>query len=263
MTGFYGGDTEQMTGLHRRFARESNAIQGVMNGIQWDLQMLEAQWKGEDFESFKATFWDEIRPHAKGTFDAIEAMGRDLREHAQEQDDASSPDDGLLETLKDIYSNGKAALSIIGKTAEKLWDGIKSGKIDWKALREGADQLTDWWNNSGIADDLGKLMKSKGFKKIAKLIPVVDIPLGVHDMVTADDPVEFIIAAGGLVGSIPHPATMIAGAVFDVAGIADWAGEEFFDYDLSREVSDFFSDAVDDWGDDKTWGPGLYPWVGV
>ncbi|GAA1491086.1 WXG100 family type VII secretion target [Brachybacterium sacelli] len=263
MTGFYGGDTEQMIDLYREFHRKSNAIQSVINGIQWDLQMLQDQWKGEDFESFNATFWDGIRPQAKETFDAIETMGRELREHTEEQDDASSADDGLLKTLKDIYSNGKAALSIIAKTAEKLWEGIKSGKIDWKALRDGADQLTDWWQKSGIADDLGRLVKSKGFKRIAKLIPIVDIPLGLHDMVTAKDPIEFVTALGGLVGSVPHPSAAIFGAMCDVAGIADWVGEEFFDYDLSREVWDGLSDAADDWADGKTWGPGLYPWAGV
>ncbi|WP_193106571.1 WXG100 family type VII secretion target [Brachybacterium sp. FME24] len=263
MTGFYGGDTEQMTDLYIQFHRRSNAIQAVINSIQWDLMMIKDHWKGKDFESFDATFWDEIRPRAKETFDAIEAMGRDLRDHAVEQDDASSADDGLLKTLKDIYSNGKAALSIIAKTVEKLWNGITSGKIDWKALREGADQLTDWWKNSGIADDLGRLMNSKGIKRIAKLVPIVDIPLGIYDMVTAKDPIEFFTALGGLVGSVPHPATVIFGAVCDVAGIADWVSEEFFDYDLSREVWDGFADAADDWADGKTWGPGAYPWLGV
>ena len=66
---------------------------------------------------------------------------------------------------------------------------------------------------------------------------------------------EAVLAVGGLIGYIPHPATVVIGIVSDLVSIADWAGEEFFDVDLSREVGDWFSDVANDGFDLKRWNP--------
>ena len=262
MTGFYGGDTEQMIDCYNLFEGRSDLMQGTLNSIQLALERIEGQWVGDDFETFKATFWDDIRPRGKEILDRIEEMGRELREHAQEQDDASDAEAGIVETLKDIYSNLSAGWGVITDTAKALWKGIKNGEIDWGALRKGAGDLEDWWKSSGIGGDIKKLLDNKGLRRIGKFIPFVDIPLGIYDVITADNPTDRALAVASLIGAAPFLPTQILGLAADTVGVADWIAEEFFDYDLSREVHDFFRDLVNDAGDRNTWGTGLYPWIG-
>ena len=54
---------------------------------------------------------------------------------------------------------------------------------------------------------------------------------------------------------LPFPPTVAIGLVGDAFSIVDWAGEEFFDVDISREASDWFSDVMNDGFDSKRWNP--------
>lgn len=116
-------------------------------------------------------------------------------------------------------------------------------------------RLEDWFKNADFGRRLSDLLDSKAFRRIGRLVPVLDIYLAYEAFKEADDPLEYISAAMGVIGMIPHPITMGIGIVGDVIGIADWASEEFFDYDLSREVSDWFADTVNDGFDQKRWNP--------
>ena len=133
--------------------------------------------------------------------------------------------------------------------------GLKTGKFDWPAFEEGGNRLKDWWNNAEFDKKLGKLVNAEGFKRIAKFIPIVDIPLTIDGIINADDPVERLAAIAGAIGYIPTPVTIGIGLVGDAFSVADWASEEFFDYDLSREVGDWIGDVGNDGFDQKRWNP--------
>src|SRR5699024_9723743 len=136
-----------------------------------------------------------------------------------------------------------------------LWKGVKEGRIDWQALKNGVADIEDWLKHSDLGKDFKKLLESKGFKRIGRLVPVLDIYLAYESFKEADDPLEYAAAAMGVIGMFPHPVTFGIGFVGDAFSIADWASEEFFDYDLSREVSDWFSDTMNDGFDIKRWNP--------
>ncbi|MGP9745272.1 WXG100 family type VII secretion target [Brachybacterium sp. AOP29-B2-41] len=252
---FWGADTEQLQDLYRDFERGSDSMEDEFKRVGNSMFAFNRpSWEGPDADAFYAE-WERISNEARDLYTAIEEMGRQLRDEAQEQDDVSEPEDGLWETLKDLGGTLLAGWGILTDTAQAIWDGLKEGRIDWPAFREGGSRLKNWWNGAEFDKKLGRLLESKGFKRISKLIPIVDIPLTIDGIINADDPVEAILGVAGLVGYIPHPVTIGIGLVADVISIADWAGEEFFDFDLSREVGDWFSDTMNDGFDTKRWNP--------
>jgi len=252
---FWGADTEALTDLYRTFERESDGLQDLTNRLHFfDIRPTRSEWHGADADAFFEE-WSTVRHQAITLYERIEEMGRQLREEAQEQDDASEPEDGLLDTLKDIAEQLYTAGNIIKDTVAELWDGIKKGHIDWPALERGLTRLGDWWENADLGKRFAKIADSKAFKRIGRLVPVLDIYLAYEAFKDADDPLEYAAAAAGVIGMIPHPATAVVGIVGDVFSIADWAGEEFFDVDISREVSDWFNDTMNDGFDIKRWNP--------
>ena len=252
---FWGADTEGLQDLYRTFERGSDDMEDEFKRLgnsMWGFNR--PQWEGPDADAFFAE-WEQVSNKAYELYHRIEEMGRQLREEGQEQDDASEPEGGLLDTLSGIAEQLYTGFNILRDTAEELWKGLKQGRIEWPVFQESGNRLKNWWNAAEFDKRLGDLVDSKGFKRIAKLIPFVDIPLTIDGIVNADDPVEAVLAVGGLIGYIPHPATVVIGIVSDLVSIADWAGEEFFDVDLSREVGDWFSDVANDGFDLKRWNP--------
>ena len=252
---FWGADTEELQELYRTFERGSDTMEDEFRRLgnsMWGFNRPE--WEGPDADAFFAE-WERVANQAYELYNRIEEMGRQLREEAQEQDDASEPEDGLLDTLKGLAEQIYAGFNILKDTAELLWKGVREGRIDWDALGDGVRRLEDWFKNADFGRRLSDLLDSKAFRRIGRLVPVLDIYLAYEAFKEADDPLEYISAAMGVIGMIPHPITMGIGIVGDVIGIADWASEEFFDYDLSREVSDWFADTVNDGFDQKRWNP--------
>lgn len=252
---FWGADTEQLQDLYRSFERGSDSLEDEFRRLGNSMfSFNRPAWEGPDAEAFYAE-WERISNEAHKLYHTIEEMGRQLREEAQEQDDASEPEDSFLDTLRSIAEQLYTGFNILKDTAEQLWKGVKEGRIDWQALKNGVADIEDWLKHSDLGKDFKKLLDSKGFKRIGRLVPVLDIYLAYESFKEADDPLEYAAAAMGVIGMFPHPVTFGIGLVGDAFSIADWASEEFFDYDLSREVSDWFSDTMNDGFDIKRWNP--------
>ena len=252
---FWGADTEGLQDLYRTFERGSDDMEDEFKRLgnsMWGFNRPE--WEGPDADAFFAE-WEQVSNKAYELYHRIEEMGRQLREEGQEQDDASEPEDGFLDTLKDIGEQLVTGWGIFEDITTEIWKGLKTGKFDWPAFEEGGNRLKDWWNNAEFDKKLGKLVNAEGFKRIAKFIPIVDIPLTIDGIINADDPVERLAAIAGAIGYIPTPVTIGIGLVGDAFSVADWASEEFFDYDLSREVGDWISDIGNDGFDQKRWNP--------
>ena len=255
MGDFWGADTEALTDLYRTFERRSDAMQDMATRLDvWVVRQAHDDWEGPDAEAFFDR-WETVRHEMTIAYERIEEMGRQLREEAQEQDDASEPEDGLLETLTDIGEQLYTAVNIPKDTAKELWEGIKKGRIDWPAAERGLTRLADWWESADLGKSFRKLAGSKAFKRIGRLVPVLDIYLAYEAFKDADDPLEYAAAAAGVIGMLPFPPTVAIGLVGDAFSIVDWAGEEFFDVDISREASDWFSDVMNDGFDSKRWNP--------
>ena len=187
---FWGADTEGLQDLYRTFERGSDDMEDEFKRLgnsMWGFNR--PQWEGPDADAFFAE-WEQVSNKAYELYHRIEEMGRQLREEAQEQDDASEPEDGFLDTLKDIGEQLVTGWGIFEDITTEIWKGLKTGKFDWPAFEEGGNRLKDWWNNAEFDKKLGKLVNAEGFKRIAKFIPIVDIPLTIDGIINADDPVE-------------------------------------------------------------------------
>ena len=252
---FWGADTEGLQDLYRTFERGSDDMEDEFKRLGNSMRGFnKPQWEGPDADAFFAE-WERVANQAYELYNRIEEMGRQLREEAQEQDDASEPEDGLLETLKDIGDQLVTGWGIFEDITTEIWKGLKKGEIDWPAFKEGGNRLKDWWNDAEFDKKLDDLVKSKGFKRIAKYIPFVDIPLTIDGLWNADDPVDFMLTFAGLAGYFGGPVGLGISLIADTLSLVDWVGEEFFDVDLSREVSDWLSDITNDGFDQKRWNP--------
>ncbi|MGP9537756.1 WXG100 family type VII secretion target [Brachybacterium sp. AOP43-C2-M15] len=101
MSGFYGGDTEQMrgqstacTGGAQRLAELISLLSSTVDGVEW---------VGPDAESFRASWHAEAEGRAREAGETLRRLARELEDHADEQDRASAGDGGgLLDILRDL-----------------------------------------------------------------------------------------------------------------------------------------------------------------
>lgn len=102
MSGFYGGDTEQMreqstacTGGAQRLA-ELLATAGSL--------VASVEWQGPDADAFRERWHSDAEATGRSAADLLERLAHELEQHAEEQDEASSGDGGggLLDTLRDL-----------------------------------------------------------------------------------------------------------------------------------------------------------------
>src|SRR5699024_2186393 len=102
MSGFYGGDTEQMreqstacTGGAQRLA-ELLATAGPL--------VASVEWQGPDADAFRERWHSDAEATGRSAADLLERLVHELEQHAEEQDEASSGDGvgGLLDTLRDL-----------------------------------------------------------------------------------------------------------------------------------------------------------------
>src|SRR5699024_1049713 len=141
---FWGADTEQLQDLYRNFERGSDSLEDEFRRLGNSMfSFNRPAWEGPDAEAFYAE-WERISNEAHKLYHTIEEMGRQLREEAQEQDDASEPEDSFLDTLRSIAEQLYTGFNILKDTAEQLWKGVKEGRIDWQALKNGVADIEDW-----------------------------------------------------------------------------------------------------------------------
>lgn len=229
MAGFYGADTDALrdvAGLFQERSRRLDELREELTGAV----MREDIWIGGDGDSFRDR-WTGVSSRFSGVTEDIARRREDLDGHAEEQDDASEAKDGggLLDGIKDLLAYAKEGIGGLVKAYRSISKGIdgfklfndlqKLGKAGFEGLkdkitkdfidelvdksRKPAQKIMDFVNGKGwtrIADVAEGILDSgvvKGAGKVlGKALPVLDIGMGVHQMMNAED--GWDVAAGGL-----------------------------------------------------------------
>lgn len=142
MSGFYGGDTEQMrgqsstcTGGAQRLAELISALSSTVEGVQW---------VGPDAESFRARWRSEAEGRAREAGETLRRLAQELEDHADEQDRASAGDGGgLLDIIADILP-----APFPGPPMPLPIPGLPLGPDVTGPLR---DALGDWFSGGGAS----------------------------------------------------------------------------------------------------------------
>lgn len=102
MSGFFGGDTETMrqqasacTAGAQRLAELIESATSSVDGVSW---------VGTDAESFRESWHSGPATTAREAAETLRRLAQELQDHAEEQDETSSGDDGgLLGMLRDLF----------------------------------------------------------------------------------------------------------------------------------------------------------------
>lgn len=259
MAGFYGADTEQL----RSFGDLLDGRSGRLSDLASQLtsQVSSVEWVGSDADDFRADFSGRVI----GLFDAADGLLRqrrsELGEHAEQQDEASSPSDGgVLDEIGDFLGGvldgaadvGSGILDVINSSMFNGPLGILDGALDLG----GVGQILD---DAGNLTNLTPAMRV--FNGIAGPISIVS---GINSMINpahdgwrgygdqiagglsvASGVGGIIAAAGGaaLLGPVVGPALAVAGIA---AGA--WAVGNMI-YDNWDSITEFGGDAIDAVGD--------------
>lgn len=105
MSGFFGGDTEQM---RRQSSVCTAGAQRLAELIAIATATVDAvEWQGPDAETFRETWRSEAAARASSTAEILERLSRELEQHAEEQDGASADDSGggLWDAIGDLFGS--------------------------------------------------------------------------------------------------------------------------------------------------------------
>ena len=228
MAGFYGADTDALRDIAGVFEQRSRRLDELRETLH-SAVMREEIWIGTDAESFRDR-WTGVSSQFSDASEGIERQRADLEDHAEQQDDASDPEGGgFLDSIGDFFKNSGGGVKDLLNGARKIKKGIdafkffndlqKLGKAGYEGLKEmlnsqfiddlvdktrkPAQKIMDFVNGKGwnrIADVAEGILDSgvvKGAGKVfGKLLPGLDIGMGIHQIVTAED--GWDVAAGGL-----------------------------------------------------------------
>lgn len=228
MAGFYGADTDALRDIAGVFEQRSRRL-GELRETLHSAVMREEIWTGTDAESFRDR-WTGVSSQFSDASEGIERRHVDLEDHAEQQDEVSDPrDGGFLDSIGDFFKNITGDVKDLISGARKVMKGIdafkffndlqKLGKAGYEGLKEmlngkfidelvdktrgPAQKIMDFVNGKGwtrIADVAEGILDSgvvKGAGKVlGKLLPGLDIGVGIHQIVTAED--GWDVAAGGL-----------------------------------------------------------------
>lgn len=118
MAGFYGGDTDQMRQHGTACQQGSQRIVDITEATTALIDSV--TWQGPDAVAFRALWHDTVEPGMLARADDIGATGREIDQHAEQQDQASGGDggEGLLKTVgdhfRDIFGPGGVTGPLIG-----------------------------------------------------------------------------------------------------------------------------------------------------
>lgn len=228
MSGFYGADTEALRDVAGVFQERGRRLEELRETLTSAVMRPEI-WVGGDAEDFRSR-WTDVSSRFTETSEDIVRRRDDLESHAEEQDEASDPKDGgFLDALGDLFGFAKEGLGGLFKAARSIMKGIdgfklfndlqKLGKAGFEGLKEKitkdfidelvdksrkpAQAIMDFVNSKGwtkIADIAEGILDSgvvKGAgKALGKILPGLDIGMGIHQIMTAED--GWDVAAGGL-----------------------------------------------------------------
>lgn len=101
MSGFYGGDTEQMRGHAEVCSGGARRLAELISTATATVDAVE--WVGPDADAFRDGWHSEAEARAHSTAEILQRLAHELEQHAQEQDQASETDGGgLLGILRGI-----------------------------------------------------------------------------------------------------------------------------------------------------------------
>lgn len=100
MSGFYGGDTEQIRGQSSVCTGGAQRLAELITTLSTTVDAVE--WQGPDAESFREQWHSAAEAKARSAADTLERLARELDQHAEEQDDASADEGGILGVLRDL-----------------------------------------------------------------------------------------------------------------------------------------------------------------
>ena len=300
MAGFQGADTDALRDVAGVFETSGRRLDELRESLARTV-MREDIWIGADADSFRQR-WTGVSSRFSDASQDISRRRTDLDEHAEEQDEASSPGDGgladsargVVDAFRDLFGAVGGDLKDLYKAARSIGKGIdgfklfndlqKLGKAGFEGLkgkitqdfidelvdksRKPAQAIMDFVNRRGwtrIADVAEGILDSgvvKGVGKVAgKLLPGLDIGLGIHQMVTAEDGWDVAsgglsVVSGGLMLAAPlagpfAPIVFGAGAVAGGVSLAIDAGKAIVEnWDTITDTAGKAWDATKDFAGD-------------
>ena len=94
MSGFYGGDTEQMREQSSRCTGGAQRLADLITTA--GAAVAAAEWQGPDADAFRERWHSDAEGKGRSTAELLERLARELEKHAEEQDEASASDGGGL-----------------------------------------------------------------------------------------------------------------------------------------------------------------------
>lgn len=258
MAGFMGADTAALRDTATIFRDRGRQLEELRDRLTSIVQR-EDIWTGPDADSFRSQ-WQGIGSRLDSTAADVQRYHGDLETQAEEQDDASE-EKGAFDAIMDFFESIKDGVVNGIKGAWKLWKSGKAfslfndlknlGKAGYEGLKAliQADYIEDLKN---LAKSPGtKILdfaKNKGWTKLAdltesffdsplvkgtgkffaKALPVVDIGMGIHQIVNAEDGWDVAsgglsVLSGGLMLAAPMTgpfAPLVAGAGLVAGGVS-------------------------------------------
>ena len=151
MNGFMGADTEALREHSERVAERAQALLALRDSLE-PLVMNEAIWQGADAERFRASWTDRTSNLFQLRSEELTGQREELRQHAEEQDTASSVDGHAGSGGGEDGGGGDSPFSPLGF----LKDMIKDGQGIYKGVKNLADFLG---RIPSAADEFGALAR--------------------------------------------------------------------------------------------------------
>ena len=271
MAGFYGADTDALRDVAGVFQDRSSRLAELRDQLDAAV-MREDIWTGGDADAFRDR-WTGVSARFGDASDGVGRRRGELEEQAEQQDDASGEDGGgggLLDAVGNLFDDVKGGLNDLRKAISKIGKGVKAFKLfrDLARLGEAGyeglkglinqqfiDELVDktrapaakimdflhgkgWTRVADVAEGIldSGLVKGAG-KVLGKALPVLDIGMGIHQMVTAED--GWDVASGGLStlsGGLLLAAPFTGPAAPIVAGVGLVAGGLSLGIDAGKAI---------------------------
>lgn len=285
MAGFYGADTDALRDVAGVFQDRSRRLAELRD--QLDAAVLrEDIWQGGDADAFRDR-WTGVSAQFGETSEGVGRRRGELEEQAEQQDEASGEDGGggFLDTIGDLFDSVKGGLNDLRKAISTIGKGVKAfqlfrdlaklGEAGYEGLKglvnqQFIDELVDrtrapsgkimdflhgkgWTRVADVAEGIldSGVVKGAG-KVLGKALPVLDIGMGIHQMVTAED--GWDVAAGGLStlsGGLLLAAPFTGPAAPIVAGVGLVAGGISLGIDAGKAIVENWDTISDTAG--KAW----------
>lgn len=111
---FGGLLTERADSLRERFDSLSSLVDSIVG----------AQWVGSDADAFGQSFRGDVMSKVSSTLDGLDTRAKELTEHVQEQDTASTATGGVAEAIGDFFEGVGDFFAGVGDFFGEVWDNF-------------------------------------------------------------------------------------------------------------------------------------------